>query len=125
MARHEYHHYSFIKSKADTKSIKDKTNEVKKYLIRYRKSLIEIQYYDALSLRVTDERGKLCDKEKLIQYTKYIEDILSVLSEESQEYLKNEYINSNNNSKWWMTKYNRSTFFKIKKNAIEEFLLYV
>ncbi len=121
MERQQYRHYFHI-SKESEKSIKEKKREIEKHMIQYHKALIEIQYYDALTISNQTEKK---DKEKLVQYVNYIEKILSVLSNDSKEYIENEYILNLNNASWWTKKYNRSTYFKVRKNAINEFLLYV
>ncbi len=121
MERHPYRHYSYI-SKENEKSIKEKKREMERHMILYHRSLIEIQYYDALQVHNPQEKK---DKEKLVQYVQYIEKILSVLSHDSREYIENEYILNLNDASWWTKKYNRSTYFKVRKNAINEFLLYV
>ena len=88
------------------------------YMIRYKKATINLQFNKASTL--TDEE---LEESKL--YVKYIDTVLSNISTFSKEFILNEFIKHYNNPKWWTTKYNRSTFFKMRKAAFREFLIYV
>ncbi len=101
-------------------SIKYLQNKVMEYFIKYNRCQIEIQYYDSI---IKNCSKNITSKDDLIQYVNYIDEIINHLSEDAQEIFKNEFVVSNNNS-WWERKYNRSKYFKVKKNALSEFLLY-
>lgn len=88
------------------------------YMIRYKKALINLEYNKASTL--SDD-----ELEDSRVYVKYIDAILANISSFSKEFIVNEFIRYYNNPKWWTTKYNRSTFFKMRKAAFREFLLYV
>ena len=88
------------------------------YMIRYKKAMINLQFQKASTL--TDE-----ELEESKVYVNYIDTVLSNISSYSKEFITNEFIKYYNNPKWWMSKYNRTKFFKIRKAAFKEFLIYV
>ena len=65
------------------------------------------------------------DIERLTKYVLYIDKVIDLLSKEAKPFIINEYIKNYNNSSWWTKVYNRSTYYKIRKAALDEFLNYV
>ena len=69
-------------------------------------------------------RRKFCKLEKDILQTVF-DKVIDLLSKEAKPFIINEYIKNYNNSSWWTKTYNRSTYYKIRKAALDEFLNYV
>lgn len=121
--KNKYHHYYKVNDETILKkTIKEKKLEVDRIMLQYKKSQIECQFFEAIP---NIEKKRNVHKQKAIQFVKYIDKIISILSISAREYIVNEYIENHNNPQWWIKSYNRSTYFKVKKNAIEEFLSYV
>lgn len=123
MKRKKYVHNYMIKNteevSLDNKEIKQ---IVENHIIKYKKSKLQIQYFDALPLI---SQSIDVEKEKLQSYVNYIEKILENLTPISKEIIYEEYLNNKKNESWWNKKYSRSTFFKTRQMAIREFYVYV
>ena len=100
-------------------SANEKSKKVRLIMIEYKKAKIERQYSSLFS------ENKKYRKEQQEHYINYIDEIINSLSKESKEFIIKEYIESNNDSKWRMNVYRRSTYYKVRESALNEFLLYV
>ena len=119
MKRKNYRHYNNYLNFDNKIPIKLKKVKVSKYFIEYRKAKNKIDFFDIIS---SNEEN---NKEKLSKYVLYIDKVIDLLSEESKIFIINEYIKNYNNSSWWKKLYNRSTYYKVRKVALDEFLNYV
>lgn len=106
-----------------TCSIKALKEKFDKYFCQYQKYLIGIKFYDTLNLK-KNKKSTTCSKMQMQSYVDYINEIISRLSQATQELIKAEYVEMNTPS-WWQEKYNQTTYYKVKKNAYMEFLYYV
>lgn len=57
-------------------------------------------------------------------YINYIDNILNSMECEDKRILQNEFF-SKSNSTWWYGIYSKSTFYRVKKRAVRQFLTYV
>ena len=121
MKRQKYHHYNNLHDENQS-SIKLKKAKVARYLIDYKKAKNKLIYYDAIS---NDENNLEMEKLKLEKYIEYIDNVLEMLCKDSKVFIINEYIKNFNNKTWWKSSLNRSTYFKIRRSALDEFLMYV
>ena len=121
MKRQKYHHYNNLHVENQS-SIKLKKAKVARYLIDYKKAKNKLIYYDAIS---NDENNLEMEKLKLEKYIEYIDNVLEMLCKDSKVFIINEYIKNYNNKTWWKSSLNRSTYFKIRRSALDEFLMYV
>ena len=120
MKRQKYHHYNNLHDENQS-SIKLKKAKVARYLIDYKKAKNKLIYYDAIS---NDENNLEMEKLKLEKYIEYIDNVLEMLCKDSKVFIINEYIKNYNNKTWWKSSLNRSTYFKIRRSALDEFLMY-
>lgn len=119
MKRKNYRHYNNCFYLDNKIPIKLKKAKVSRYFIEYRKAKNKLEFFDVIS---SNEEN---DKEKLTKYVLYIDKVIDLLSKEAKPFIINEYIKNYNNSSWWTKTYNRSTYYKIRKAALDEFLNYV
>lgn len=123
MKRNKYAHYNQTCNKEQLEVTgKQIRNIVEKYIMDYKKSKIQIECYEAISL--LNENFQI-DKEKLIMYVKYIDMVINSITIQSKEIIENEYLRNDINEDWWREKYTRSTYFKVRQHAYVEFLSYV
>ena len=116
MKREKYRRYNYIENENKI-SIKLKKVKVARYFIEYRKIKNKLEFYDI----VFDNT----EKEKLIKYIQYIDKVIQLMSKDCKEFIINEYIKHYNETTWWVNTYNRSTYYKIRKASLDEFLKYV
>ena len=100
----------------------DNEREVKKIFSKYQKcvhfqNLVKDGYSYFLE---TDDVGSL---ENLKQIKNRVDLTLSMLRPLSKLFLKNCYL-KRIDSHWWMNVYSKSTFYRYKNEAIQEFLYY-
>ena len=57
-------------------------------------------------------------------YINYIDNILNSMECEDKRILQNEFF-SKSNPTWWYGIYSKSTFYRVKKRAVRQFLTYV
>lgn len=105
-----------------TKSMKEKRVKVEEFLLKYKKSKIQLKCYDSLP---TINSKKIVEKEELVAYISFVDTILSSLTEEAKEFFKMEYFTDKYNPSWWEEKYNVHLYYKIRNMAYSEFLMYV
>lgn len=119
MKKKKYNHYVKIDEFENSKdSLVRLKALVTIYMIRYKKALINLEHYKATILTEDElEESRL--------YVEYINTVLNNISAFSKEFILNEFVKYQNNPKWWESSYNRSTFFKMRKAAFREFLIYV
>ena len=118
MKRKRYTHYYYVGDEElhDT-PIKKLSSEVESYMIKYRKYKLRLEFN---SFKTDD-----VNSQQLSQYVDYIDKIISYLRPDAKEFIISQFITCANNPLWWTDIYNRSSFFKIRKLALIEFLQYV
>ena len=103
------------------KNLKQKELMVKRIGIDYKK----IKYLEGNSLMICEEEvGYLSLKKDMNYYLDLkskIDLILVHLDENISQFIYNEYL-SNKSGNWWIYKYSRSTYYRIKHKAIDAFL---
>ena len=108
-------------------TFKDKDRIIKKFANEYSKSkIIERRGLEIFNDIIKDP--EICysrtPNEHLYYYSLQtkIDNVLSVLDWESSCFLKNEFFDNHRKSDWWMNYYSRSTYYRVKKKAMESFL---
>lgn len=103
------------------KSFKQKDLFIKKIGIEYRK----IKYLEGNSLMICeDEEGYLSSKKDLKYYNdlkKKIDYILVQMDRNLSRVIYNEYF-SNKIDNWWIYYYSKSTYYRLKNKAMDNFL---
>ena len=103
-------------------SLKAKKQEVESYLIKYRKFKLRLECYDSITVI---SQNMVKDKEAMQSYVIFIDKVLDLISKESNDFITNEYLSENYNPDWWISKYTKQTFIRLRHIAFNEFLLYV
>ncbi|MEG0252587.1 MAG: hypothetical protein RR667_00690 [Muribaculaceae bacterium] len=63
-------------------------------------------------------------KENLETIVAFIDGILKALSKEAQQLVENDYLNPVNHN-WWDEYYSRSTYYRVRKKALDDVLFYL
>ena len=119
MKRKRYTHYYYVGDEElhDT-PIKKLKSEVESYMIKYRKYKLKLEFSDSFAL---DEE----EYNQTKQFVEFIDKVITYLRPDAKDYIVNQYLSSENNPLWWSDIYSRSSFFKVRKLALIEFLQYV
>lgn len=113
-------HISAEEGKKQT--LKSKKLEIEGYLIKYKKFKLRLECFDTLT--VTNQ-NIVKEKETLLSYVSYIDKVLDLIGNESKEFFENEYLSNSYNPYWWVDKYSKQGYIKLRHLAFNEFLLYV
>lgn len=122
---------------------KEKQMVVKGVIDKYRGSKVKLQclemnsYYPQLQYDVVREKhatyysntleklhSRIDEKDELRVMIDTFEIIIQSLSQESKEIIELDFIN-NVNQDWWMETYSRSSYYRAKTRAMEEFIFYL
>jgi len=109
-------------------SYRDSERIIKQYAFEYNKSkIIETKGLDILRNKLVSEKiQNYIDSQN--KYTYYyslqnkIESILEKLDWECSVFLKREFFDSSRKPMWWGGYYSRSTYYRLKKKYMDEFL---
>lgn len=109
-------------------SYRDSEEIIRKYANEYNKSkIIEIRGLDLLKENLISENfNSYVDSEN--KYTYYyslqtkIESVLSKLDWDCAFFMKKEFFDPNRKKLWWGCYYSRSTYYRLKKKYMNEFL---
>lgn len=107
-------------------TFKDSENIIRKYGNDYKKSkLIELKGLDLLYNNVMCESIAL-ENEVTYQYyydvqTK-IDRILDKMDYDDANFIRYEFLSNNYKSNWWMNYFSRSTYYRMKKKSMDNFL---
>ena len=101
---------------------------IRKFANEYNKSkIIELHGLDVIKNDLIRESvAHYMDSEN--KYTYYyslqtkIDSVLEKLNWECRNFIKNEFFTSNYKNNWWMNYYSRSTYYRLKKKCMNEFL---
>lgn len=103
------------------KKLKQKELLVKRIGVDYKK----IKYLEGNSLMICEAEDSYLSMKKDMNYyndlKSKIDLILVHLEESLSQFIYNEYL-SNKSENWWIYKYSRSTYYRIKHKAIDAFL---
>lgn len=103
------------------KSLKQKELMIKRISVDYKK----IKYLEGNSLMICESEENYLVPKKDVNYYKDLKskiDLILVNLEESlSRFIYNEYL-SNKSDNWWVYKYSRSTYYRVKHKAIDAFL---
>lgn len=112
-------------------SFKDRENILRQYGNDYKKSkLIELKGTSLLKENVVSEKPETY-MESFYKYQYYynlqntIDRILEKLDFDSANFIKNEFLSNSYKSDWWMNYFSRSTYYRIKNKAMDNFLGYL
>lgn len=101
---------------------------IKKYASEYKKfKIIDLKGIEAINEKLIGESvvSYIDSKNKYTYYyslkTK-IESVLELLDWECSMFLKQEFFNYNNDKYWWYNYYSRSTYYRIKRKYMNNFL---
>ncbi len=115
-----YNYYE-ISNVDKTISFRKKKAKIAQIITKYKKSIIQISYYN--SLHRLNEKQEV-EKSNCQAFIKYIDDILNTVSLTTKEYIENEFIN-NLDEQWCLKEHSRSYYYRIRNIAIAEFFQYV
>lgn len=104
---------------------------VEQYAKEYMRAKLNIANYQFLksTVREQDLNYNAIDLKKEINYSylknyvTYIDNILSMLDSEQQYIIKKEFFGIKTKN-WWISDYSRSTFYRLKRKAVTQFLMY-
>ena len=108
-------------------TFKDRENIIRRYGNDYKKSkLIELNGLELLYNNIVSEKNGCLDGEAEYQYyyglqTK-IDRILDKMDYESANFIRYEFLSNNYKSDWWMNYFSRSTYYRMKKKSMNNFL---
>lgn len=108
-------------------TFRDKDRIIKKFAKEYMKSKI-IEHRGLELFNDVVKEPEICysstPNEHLYYYSLQtkIDNVLDILDWESASFLKNEFFDSRHKTNWWMNYYSRSTYYRVKKKAMESFL---
>lgn len=109
-------------------SYKDSERIIKQYAFEYNKSkIIEIRGLDILKNNIISENviNYIDSKNKYTYYYSLqnkIENVLENLDWECSSFLKREFFDSGKKPMWWGGYYSRSTYYRLKKKYMNDFL---
>ena len=109
--------------------LKDKSNYVDSLALEYNKALVAIEnesgakYLESLRedvalYRISDEKLK-----RYKNFKKLIDSILDKMDRNDKFILVNDYFYKTN-SQWWIETYSRSSYYRMKRKALDSFLKY-
>ena len=123
MAKNNSHNFPHISNEEGKKqSLKSKKLEIEGYLIKYKKYKLKLECFDSLTVL---NQNIVKEKETLLSYVSYIDKVLNLIGSQSKEFIEHEYLNEKYDAYWWVSKYSKQTYTKLRHYAINEFLLYV
>lgn len=108
-------------------TFKDREKIIKKYANEYNKSkIIELKGVSLINDEIHDSEANYADTENKYRYyyslqTK-IDLVLERLDLETSDFIRREFFNGHYRKNWWMNYYSRSTYYRIKKKSMEDFL---
>jgi hypothetical protein len=109
-------------------SFKDKEAIIRRFANEYNKSkIIEIKGLELLNGQMVCE-GEVNYIDSIDKYTYYyslqtkIECILDKLDWEYSSFMKKEFFTNHYYPYWWVNYYSRSTYYRIKRKSMEQFL---
>ena len=94
--------------------------KIKLLALNYKKAKMKVSFYNSLHKMNENQENEGNDCQAFINY---FDQILNSVSELAKTCIENEYIN--NNLLWYEKDYARATYYKIRRDAINEFFLYV
>ncbi|VEU77168.1 MG284/MPN403 family protein [Mycoplasmopsis columbina] len=81
------------------------------------------QRWDALKNSYSELQNK--DEYKLNKfYSNNFSKVLACLTDISKMIIENEFLNNNKNKSWYLLYFSKTTYYKYRNNAIDEFLFY-
>ena len=123
MSKNSKHNFPHISNEEGKKqSLKSKKLEIEGYLIKYKKYKLRLECFNSLTVI---NQNIVKEKETLLSYVSYIDKVLNLIGMQSKEFIENEYLSEKYDSNWWIDKYSKQTYIKLRHNALNEFLLYV
>ena len=112
-------------------TFKDRENIIRQYGNDYKKSkIIEMKGVSLLKENCISEKEETYI-ESLYKYQYYynlqnrIDKILEQLDFESANFIKNEFLSTSYKSNWWMNYFSRSTYYRMKNKAMNQFLVFL
>lgn len=113
-------------------SFKIQCNCVSQFGIEYMRSNLVIKNQNMFNGSIKDnnapysvvELKKDIDLDYCEGYVAFINNIFDNMTEECKEILYNEYFTISKPN-WWLSKYSKSTLYRLKRQALREFLIYV
>jgi hypothetical protein len=109
-------------------SFKHKCKFLVEIIKEYKRAKIAIENENINFEHVSEEINDYLDydhsKERMMYYKKYyhlINNVLNELKQDSLDLINNDYI-LNSSQKWWETLYSKSTYYRLKHKAVDEFL---
>ena len=103
------------------KSFKQKDNLIKKIGVEYKK----ISFSNSIVFMVCESEESYGSKEQFIEYynnlKKKVDYILVHMDKELSKVIYNEYL-SHNVKNWWIYYYSKSTYYRMKNKAMNNFL---
>ena len=108
-------------------SFKDGERIIRDYALKYNKSkIIEIKGLGLLNDFVSEKGDNYIDSIDKYKYyysvQEKIDAILEQMSWDNSNFLRNEFFSSNKRYDWWTKFYSRSTYYRLKKKSMQEFL---
>lgn len=109
-------------------TFKDKECLIRKYANEYNKSkIIEIKGIELLNSDIVGEKVEnyIDSRNKYTYYYSLqtrIDMILDKLNLEYSNFIRKEFFTNNYRNDWWINYYSRSTYYRLKKKSMEQFL---
>lgn len=109
-------------------SFKDKSQILQIIAKEYQKALIYVGTLDQKTKNIISDSSPL-EKETALRREQLnlvtiVNCVLNLLNKEHKEIIENDYF-KNQDSKWWMEKYSKTTFYSIKNAALDNFTYYI
>lgn len=98
---------------------KVKKTKIKLLALNYKKAKMKVLFYNSLHKMDESQENERNDCQAFINY---FNQILNSVSELAKTCIENEYIN--NNPLWYEKKYTKAVYYRIRKDAINEFFIY-
>lgn len=92
-------------------------------LLKNQKLLETIVQEDSSPYSIAEIKRDI-DLQYCANYVAFIDSVFENMSKECKEIIFNDYFSASKNN-WWVNKYSKSTLYRLKKQALKEFLIYV
>lgn len=109
-------------------SFKDKSQILQIIAKEYQKAMLYIQTLDEKTKNIICDSSPLERENSIrreqINLVTIVNCVMNLLNKEHKEIIENDYF-KNSDSKWWLEKYSKSTFYSLKNAALDNFTYYI